>query len=69
MIVWENQRNEDISLKAPIRKFIERAIVCVGAGEHVEATPKNLRSRKKILNKTNAAAPGKTAPSVPWCSL
>ncbi len=39
-----------ISLEPPNRMSIERAIEWVGVDEYVEATPKNLRFRKKILN-------------------
>jgi len=51
-----------IQLEAPLRMTLERAIEYIGPDEFVEATPKSLRLRKRILNPTarkrsqNAAA-------------
>ena len=39
-----------IQLSPPVRFTLERAIEYIAADEFVEATPKNLRLRKKILN-------------------
>jgi GTP-binding protein len=39
-----------IQLEAPLRMSLERAIEYIGADEYVEATPKSLRLRKRILN-------------------
>src|SRR4029077_9784643 len=41
-----------IQLEAPIRMSLERAIEYIGPDEFVEATPKSLRLRKRILNAT-----------------
>jgi GTP-binding protein len=41
-----------IQLEAPLRMSLERAIEYIGADEYVEATPKSLRLRKRILNAT-----------------
>jgi GTP-binding protein len=41
-----------IQLEAPLRMSLERAIEYIGADEFVEATPKSLRLRKRILNAT-----------------
>ena len=51
-----------IQLEAPLKMTLERAIEYIGADEYVEATPKSLRLRKRILDATarkraaNAAA-------------
>ncbi|HEY1770430.1 MAG TPA: translational GTPase TypA [Chthoniobacterales bacterium] len=51
-----------IQLEAPLRMSLERAIEYIGEDEYVEATPKSLRLRKRILDATarkraaNAAA-------------
>jgi GTP-binding protein len=51
-----------IQLEAPLKMSLERAIEYIGADEYVEATPKSLRLRKRILAATarkraaNAAA-------------
>ena len=39
-----------IQLGPPLRLSLERSLEYIGADEYVEATPKNLRLRKKILN-------------------
>jgi GTP-binding protein len=39
-----------IQLNPPIKMSLERALEYIGSDEYVEATPKNLRLRKKILN-------------------
>ena len=39
-----------IQLDPPLRLSLERALEYIGADEYVEATPKNLRLRKKILD-------------------
>ena len=39
-----------IQLEAPIKMSLERAIEYIGADEYVEATPKSLRLRKRILD-------------------
>ena len=41
-----------IQLEPPLRMSLERALEYIGADEFVEATPKNLRLRKKILDET-----------------
>jgi GTP-binding protein len=38
-----------IQLEPPLRMSLERALEYIGPDEYVEATPKNLRLRKKIL--------------------
>jgi len=39
-----------IQLNAPFKLSLERALEYIGSDEYVEATPKNLRLRKKILD-------------------
>jgi len=39
-----------IQLSPPLRLSLERALEYIGPDEYVEATPKNLRLRKKILD-------------------
>jgi GTP-binding protein len=39
-----------IQLNAPLKMSLERALEYIGSDEYVEATPKNLRLRKKILD-------------------
>jgi GTP-binding protein len=39
-----------IQLNPPLKLSLERALEYIGPDEYVEATPKNLRLRKKILN-------------------
>ncbi len=39
-----------IQLEAPLKMSLERAIEYIGADEYVEATPKSLRLRKRILD-------------------
>jgi len=41
-----------IQLEAPLKMSLERALEYIGPDEYVEATPKNLRLRKKILDET-----------------
>jgi GTP-binding protein len=41
-----------IQLETPLKMSLERALEYIAADEYVEATPKNLRLRKKILNAT-----------------
>jgi GTP-binding protein len=41
-----------IQLSPPLKMSLERALEYIGADEYVEATPKNLRLRKKILDET-----------------
>jgi GTP-binding protein len=39
-----------IQLNAPFKMSLERALEYIGPDEYVEATPKNLRLRKKLLD-------------------
>jgi GTP-binding protein len=39
-----------IQLNAPLKLSLERALEYIDVDEYVEATPKNLRLRKKILD-------------------
>ncbi len=41
-----------IQLEVPLKMSLERALEYIGPDEYVEATPKNLLLRKKILNET-----------------
>src|SRR5258706_6965543 len=41
-----------IQLDAPMKLSLERALEYIGSDEYVEATPKSLRLRKKILDET-----------------
>jgi TypA/BipA-like protein len=41
-----------IQLEAPLRMTLERAIEYIDTDEYVEATPKSLRLRKRILDAT-----------------
>jgi GTP-binding protein len=41
-----------VQLEAPLRMSLERAIEYIGIDEYVEATPKSLRLRKRILDAT-----------------
>jgi GTP-binding protein len=41
-----------IQLNSPFKLSLERALEYIGSDEYVEATPKNLRLRKKILDET-----------------
>jgi GTP-binding protein len=41
-----------IQLNPPLKMSLERALEYIGSDEYVEATPKNLRLRKKILDET-----------------
>jgi GTP-binding protein len=41
-----------IQLDPPLKMSLERALEYIGADEYVEATPRNLRMRKKILDET-----------------
>jgi GTP-binding protein len=51
-----------IQLSAPFKMSLERALEYIGSDEYVEATPKNLRLRKKILdeNQRKRAAQSRT---------
>src|ERR1041384_352954 len=52
-----------IQLDAPLKMSLERALEYIGPDEYVEATPKNLRLRKKLLDETarKRAAQSRTA--------
>jgi GTP-binding protein len=52
-----------IQLNAPFKLSLERALEYIGSDEYVEATPKNLRLRKKILdeNQRKRAAQSRAA--------
>src|SRR5258708_39714491 len=52
-----------IQLNPPLKMSLERALEYISAEEYVEATPKNLRLRKKILNENQRkrAAQSRTA--------
>jgi GTP-binding protein len=41
-----------IQLDPPLKMSLERALEYIGSDEYVEATPRNLRMRKKILDET-----------------
>src|SRR2546427_420773 len=41
-----------IQLNPPLKLSLERALEYIGPDEYVEATPKNLRLRKRVLNET-----------------
>jgi GTP-binding protein len=41
-----------IQLEPPLKMSLERSLEYIAPDEYVEATPKNLRLRKKILNAT-----------------
>ena len=41
-----------VQLAAPLRMTLERSLEYIGRDEYVEATPKSLRLRKKILDST-----------------
>ncbi|HEX8281583.1 MAG TPA: hypothetical protein VF551_09405 [Chthoniobacterales bacterium] len=41
-----------MQLEAPLKMSLERAIEYISADEFVEATPKSLRLRKRILDPT-----------------
>src|SRR5262249_60452362 len=41
-----------IQLNPPLKLSLERALEYIGPDEYVEATPKNLRLRKRILDET-----------------
>ena len=41
-----------IQLEPPLKMSLERALEYIAADEYVEATPKNIRLRKKILDAT-----------------
>src|SRR4029077_12795201 len=49
-----------IQLNPPLKLSLERAIEYIGSDEYVEATPKNLRLRKKILNENERKRAGQT---------
>src|SRR5262249_33733046 len=52
-----------IQLNPPLKLSLERALEYIGPDEYVEATPRSLRLRKKILDATERkrAAQGKAA--------
>src|SRR5260370_18444437 len=56
-----------IQLNPPLKMSLERALEYIGPDEYVEATPKNLRLRKKILDQTQRkrAAPSRAVKVVP----
>jgi GTP-binding protein len=41
-----------IQLNSPLKLSLERALEYIGPDEYIEATPKNLRLRKRILDET-----------------
>jgi GTP-binding protein len=45
-------KQRGIQLEAPLRMSLERAINYIDSDEYVEATPKSLRLRKRILSAT-----------------
>jgi GTP-binding protein len=49
-----------IQLNPPLKLSLERALEYIGPDEYVEATPKNLRLRKRILNETERKRAEKT---------
>jgi GTP-binding protein len=49
-----------IQLSPPLKLSLERALEYIGPDEYVEATPKNLRLRKKILDETQRKRSGQT---------
>jgi GTP-binding protein len=49
-----------IQLDAPWKMSLERALEYIGPDEYVEATPKNLRLRKKILDENQRKRAGQT---------
>jgi len=55
-----------IQLEPPLKLSLERALEYIGQDEYVEATPKNLRLRKRILDETKRkrAAQGRVAKAV-----
>ena len=46
------ERSNGIQLEAPLRMTLERAIEYIDIDEYVEAMPKSLRLRKRILDAT-----------------
>jgi len=48
----EPGEGKGIQLEAPLRMTLERAIEYIDIDEYVEATPKSLRLRKRILDAT-----------------
>ena len=55
-----------IQLAPPLKMSLERVLEYIGPDEYVEATPKSLRMRKKILD---ANARKRSAKAVPALSL
>ncbi|MGD0259516.1 MAG: translational GTPase TypA [Verrucomicrobiota bacterium] len=51
-----------IQLNPPLKMSLERALEYIGADEYVEATPKNLRLRKKILNEVQRKRAAQSRP-------
>ena len=56
MCILTNMRSQGegkrIQLNPPLKLSLERALEYIGPDEYVEATPKNLRLRKRILDET-----------------
>ncbi len=50
-----------IQLEAPLKMSLERAIEYIDSDEYVEATPKSLRLRKRILDATARKRAASTA--------
>jgi GTP-binding protein len=54
-----------IQLEPPLRMSLERALEYIGPDEYVEATPKNLRLRKKLLDENARKRAAQTRASKP----
>jgi GTP-binding protein len=52
-----------IQLAPPLRMSLERVLEYIGPDEYVEATPKSLRMRKKILDANARKRSAKTVPA------
>jgi len=59
----QSGESKGIQLEAPLRKSLERAIEYIDSVEFVEATPKSLRLRKRILDATARNERHQTQPS------
>ena len=57
-----------IQLDPPLKMSLERALEYIGPDEYVEATPKNLRLRKKILNETQRKRATQSRRKKSWSS-
>ena len=55
-----------IQLEPALKMSLERALEYIGPDEYVEATPKNLRLRRKSSTKPSANAPPNRAPLRSW---